>query len=681
MLAWADQPLERFLSDPALASDEDRYYEWRKSAPVRFLFDPAQSGSFRAHFEKWDEGAATNPLLLAREIEGGAFRYFGHQLLQTGFPPDWHANPLNPHQVRADTHWTEIDDFSGGDIKVVWEPNRFGVAYTLVRAYWRTGDDRYAELFWQCVEDWHQENPPQRGPNWKCGQEISFRLMAWCFGLYGFLGAKATTAARVALLAQTIGVSAERVQSNVAYALSQRNNHSISEAVGLWTVGVLFPEFRLASKWRELGTKILEAEAQALIYDDGSFAQHSMNYHRLMLHDYLWVLRLAEINDISFSRPLRMRIEKVVSFLYEMQDSSTGRVPNYGHNDGALILPLTNCDFRDFRPTVQAGHYVCQSSRCFEGGAWDEELFWLCGPEAVQSRNEGVERQSVSLEVGGYYTLRSTDDFAFVRCVSKFQHRPGQADILHMDLWWRGQNLALDAGTYSYNAEDPWNNPLGGTEYHNTVTVDDLDQMERVGKFIWLPWLQGRVRKFIRSGEMAYWEGEHDGYLRLKNPVTHRRGILMLSDGYWLVLDQLRSKVLHSYRLHWLFADVPYEWDDAGDLALATSAGDYFVQLGPTQGDASYSLVRADETTPRGWWAPYYNSREPALSVAVNCQAESLFFWTVFGPEKSQVTVNEDHLTITTGSCQRVVRLAHVMNSLASSVITTRRTESVWEIL
>jgi len=72
----------------------------------------------------------------------------------------------------------------------------------LLRAYWRTGDESYAELFWRLVEDWRIQNPPQQGANWKCGQETSLRVMAWCFGLYGFCAATATTAERVVALAQ-----------------------------------------------------------------------------------------------------------------------------------------------------------------------------------------------------------------------------------------------------------------------------------------------------------------------------------------------------------------------------------------------------------------------------------------------------------------------------------------------
>ena len=39
------------------------------------------------------------------------------------------------------------------------------------------------------------------------------------------------------------------------------------------------------------------------------------------------------------------------------------------------------------------------------------------------------------------------------------------------------ENIALDGGTYSYNAPAPWNLGLAGTCWHNTVTVDGRAQM------------------------------------------------------------------------------------------------------------------------------------------------------------------------------------------------------------
>ena len=203
-------------------------------------------------FARWDDQAAYTGSALAERLQKEIL-YFGEPLLSR-LSPDCR----DPFQA---SHYADLPGPNNRlkrRHKIIWEPSRFGFAFALVRAYWRTGDHRYADLFWQLVEDWRAHNPPQQGPNWKCGQETSFRVMAWCFGLYGFLDSEATSAARLASLAQMIAVSAERIEANLDHALSQRNNHGISEGVGLWTVGLLFPEMSAARRWRETGRRVLE---------------------------------------------------------------------------------------------------------------------------------------------------------------------------------------------------------------------------------------------------------------------------------------------------------------------------------------------------------------------------------------------------------------------------------------
>ena len=61
-------------------------------------------------------------------------------------------------------------------------------------------------------------------------------------------------------------------------------------------------------------------------------------------------------------------------------------MPVYGSNDGALVLPLNNCDFTDYRPLLQLGSYATKGTRLFQPGAWDEPLYWLYGSQALQSK-------------------------------------------------------------------------------------------------------------------------------------------------------------------------------------------------------------------------------------------------------------------------------------------------------
>ena len=166
----------------------------------------------------------------ADRVLAGEWPYFSHSWFQIGFPPDWHPNVLDGSRADATDHWSRIGGYRGqgagnrnsSDIKSVWEPSRFAVVYLLLRAYAASADERYAEAFWTLVEDWAEKNPPNRGVNWASGQEAVFRVMAWCFGLFGFLNASCSTSERLFRLVHMIEVHGVRIAGFIEYALSQR---------------------------------------------------------------------------------------------------------------------------------------------------------------------------------------------------------------------------------------------------------------------------------------------------------------------------------------------------------------------------------------------------------------------------------------------------------------------------
>jgi len=652
---WASRLTGADLSDARLAEPE-AYLSYRRADAPRFLFSHRDFASFGPLLARWDEETGCSPVPPAKDILRGRFVHFAHHTMDRGMPPDWHANPFSGERSPADRHWCDLGDFEFGDIKCIWEVNRFAFTYTLARAYARTGDEEYAEAFWTLLESWRSANLPNAGANWKCGQEVALRTMAWCFGLYAFLGSPATTARRAALLAEMVHRSGSRIAANVGYALSQRNNHGLSEAAGLFTIGVLWPEFREAARWRDLGRRHLEEQARRLIYDDGSFSQHSVVYHRLALHCCMWCSRLGDLNGQSLSWDYRDRVARAATWLWRMLNEDDGQAPVYGPSDGSLVLPLSGHGYEDYRPVVQSAFVVATGTRRLAPGPWDEEALWLCGREALSVEPAAPERpSSFAAEEGGYYGLRSANGFALTRC-ARFDrgHRPSHLDQLHVDLWWRGRRITLDPGTYSYNAAAPWDRDLVGTEWHCTVTVDARSQAERVERFLYLPWPAGQVDALERTaeGDIVQFCGSHDGYARLRPPVRHCRAVLKLGNGFWCVLDRLSSAAEHTYRLHWLFPDYPHAFDpEAITLALQPDERSYYAVVGATSPRPEPSLVRADPGSPRGWWAPYYHARSPALSLAAQASARTVVFWTVFGPAMPNVRLQgPDELRIEMGA-------------------------------
>ena len=617
---WDRDELARWVK-PGVSTEPGEFFEQWRNNHGKFLFDSQDREAYRERLADILSGEGLDRLVSQAEVIGnGEFTYFFKHKARLGFPPDWHLNPFTGGRANPKAHWSRLPMYSPvyGDMKFVWEPGRFASAFLLARASWASGRD-FSETFWLLVESWREANPPNCGAHWKCGQEASLRLMAWYFGLFAFLDSKETSPERFALLSGMAAAQADRIERDHVYSHLQQNNHAMSEGVGLYVTGLLFPQFKRSDVWRRQGLKILEEEGIALIKAEGTFRQKSHNYHRLMLHLYLFAGRLAELNGDRFSEDLMGRLRNAGDYLYQVQDESTGYVPNFGANDGALVLPLNSSDYRDYRPVCAASKYFSDRTRIYPRGQWDEDLLWLFGSESLNAEEVRIPRNSIAKTEGGIYTIRGNGSWGFTHCEA-FKERPGQADGLHFDLWWRGVNVTVDPGSYRYFSRPPWNMGLKGTHCHSTVMVDGVNQLQPGPRGMYTDWHSARMnlqRKFAESG-IEYMEAEHGAYQRLKDPVLHRRTILRNGDDCWIVIDDLLGEKEHDLDLHWLLQDFPLEVD--GDrIVLSTESGEFSITTGVLTGNMAESrseVVRGtEESAPRGWVSHYYGDKEAAISL------------------------------------------------------------------
>lgn len=577
----------------------------------------------------------------ANKIIDGNLPFFGRLSFACGFPPRWFQNPVTGRSVSPNRPWTKMRfaDDEYGDLKFILEPSRFLFVYPLARAYAVSSDERFPEAFWSAIENWAANSPPMSGPLWVCGQESSLRILAWSFALYAFLNSPATTPQRAALLLSMIAAHAWRTAQTLGYARSQRSNHLFSEAVGLWTVGTLFPELIDASKWQRLGAQLLREAVLDQITPGGAYLQDSFNYQRMVLHQLLWTLHLALVYKIEVDPEIRARTTAAFDVIGQFIDRKSGRAPNHGSNDGSNILPLTNCDYGDFRPLLQLGNCVLGRSPKLHSGPWDEASLWLCGESVKTSEQESdqYERTHDASSATGYHRIGTENSWALIKA-AHYTRRPFQSDQLHVDLWWHGLNLARDAGTYLYNGEPPWNNGLAGTAVHNTVTVDRRDQMRRAGRFLWLDWAQASGRSFSTSSKANInfrdcFEGEHDGYRRLG--VKHRRMVQWVSEEAWVIVDDLVGNDEHELRLHWLLPDLPFDVSFALPFSAVLSADTARFRWNILSSSPGHTaVIRAgknlgqeiarshdDDEELLGWESPTYGELCPALSLLYQVRA------------------------------------------------------------
>ncbi len=537
----------------------------------------------------------------ANEIVSGRVRLFGAAPVDLALIPD---QPL--------LHALDYGDRVGKkDIKFVWEPARFGWVFPLGRAYTLTKKPLYADAFWSRFEEFVEHNPLNAGPNWTSAQEVALRMGGWLFAASVFQDAPSSTVQRMNTLAAWLFAHAARIPPTVNYARAQNNNHLLSEALGLLLAGDAFEGSRESANWRRMGRRLMTEGLRLQVADDGTYAQHSTNYHRMMLSLVMWATNTSYSQTLKQNAILLEKIRQAARWLIAQIDPLTGYAPNLGSNDGSEILPLSICDFDDYRPAAQAASRVFLGNPAFEPGPWDEFSLWLGLPLEVKDK---VVREPTSI----VHRIGNDRQWATLRAV-RFVSRPSHADQLHLDLWWEGINIARDAGTYSYNQDPPWENSLAGTRVHNTVLVDGLDQMERTGKFLWLRWAQAKIIAMADQQIIA----EHDGYRRLG--VIHRRSVEWDGISRWTIMDDLlpvKMRGSHQICLHWLVADQP--WDVRNHtISLQTTHGVVEVNLSSSS-ETHLSIIRAgkivygkemDGYQVDGWWSPTYGVLKPALGI------------------------------------------------------------------
>lgn len=543
--------------------------------------------------------AAVDPDLpagTAWDSEGECFSWYRYSL--DGRPPNWHCNPFTGDVV-PDPHrpWWKIPDFDlgVGDIKAVWEASRFGWVLALAQQA-RRGDSNALSSLNVWLENWLIHNPPYLGPNWKCGQEASLRVLHLAAAAIVLQQSERSRAGLLDFVAMSLG----RISPTRAYAIAQDNNHGTSEAAALfvggsWLVANGRPE---GAKWERQGRAMLEERVGHLIEEDGTFSQYSLVYHRLMLD----TLSFAEIWRRRFARDpftnhLYKRIGLATRWLMNFVDPLTGNVPNIGANDGAHILNFTHADYRDFRPSVTLAANVFLGEAVY--GATGAVIARWLNIATVHTPTEKL--RSRVFDAGGFAVLRQGMAMATLR-YPRFRFRPSQADALHLDLFIDGVNHLRDAGSYGYNIDEKWMNYFSGTEGHNTVMFDNRDQMPRLSRFLFGDWLiTNSAGPLNNTDERTTFSAKYTD----RQGSAHKREIVLSADS--LRVTDTVSGFSNNAVLRWRL--VPGNWHIDGQVVH--------------NGDTSLS-IRASVPVSRielkeGWESVYYHSktRVPVLEVEI----------------------------------------------------------------
>jgi len=597
-----------------------------EAGPTGFFVEPGMRAALTARLRREQPEAPAGILAAAEALLAHRFDLLGSGPTPLGEPIDWHRDFKSGHRFppRRFAPRIRYGQLPGVDVKVPWELSRFQHLPTLGKAYWLTGDGRYAAEGLGQIRHWIGENPPPFGVNWVCTMDVAIRAFNWLWG-FGFLGGAADPAFRRLLQGSLLSHGRHILAHLERGADGISSNHYLSDLIGLFALGLACPGFREAEGWRGLALAELVREMERQVHPDGGDYESSLPYHRLVTEIFLAAALLCRRRGLALPEAYLARLGRMLEFV-RWYTKPNGLAPQVGDADDGRLHILAGYggwDPRDHRHLLAAGGAFLGRPELSAAGTGPgrEEALWLL-PEVPASppASPPAPPGSRAFTESGIYLLREGELYALVSCgavgtrgIGNHKHN----DLLSLEVHSGGQDLLVDPGSYLYTPDPAARNAFRSTAAHNTVMVDGEEQ-NRFGEggLFWLHADAAPGGVAFRAGDEAVeFAGEHDGYRRLADPVIHRREVTLRRRERRLeIVDTLTGAGRH--RLVWNFTLAPgVEARPAGAGAWELSAGAVRAHLALTAVEPAGRAAQIATERVEAWVSPGYGRRERSAAL------------------------------------------------------------------
>ena len=567
----------------------------------------------------------------ADRIRGGSLIMLGHQFIddqriQWDLDP-WSGTRFAPrHRLRLGLDPLGADDRHAVDFMFANEVNKHTVLLTLGKAFFLTGDERYAECAVRHLLDWIDRNPIEVGIAYYSTLTVAQRLMSWVFLWTLLRGSRSFRKDALRPFVTSLWLQGEFLARNLSSHWNPRNNFYLCELAALALVAAALPELRQARGWLEGSTREFAAELPRQVWPDGVSVEQSSGYQRLVIDVVFVMLLLSDHPHAMGLREVAGVGEKLVEAHMRLLEPS-GALPAIGDVSTERTVVLDDGrEFWDGRAVLATAAAVFgRPDMKWVAGRFYEESAWLLGPDGAHR----FERLAASLPgdpswaaaAGGYYVMAShwgPDAHQMVVDAGWTGMGPGgpgghgHNDTLSFTLAVGGRPVIVDPGTYVYRGSRAWRDWFRSTQAHNTLTVDG-EEMGVLGPGLFQVSQQPtpRVIGWRSTPTEDTLAAEHDGFRRLAGTVVHRRTIRYRKPDAWVVEDQCLGAGVHccEIRLHC-----------AGDVSVSGAGPSVVLSVGgvPSLGVRFFGprnlVVRVED----GWVSRTYGQKgiAPVLVAA-----------------------------------------------------------------
>lgn len=514
-----------------------------------------------------------------------------------------------------------------GHFKYYWEMGRFQHLVTLAKAYYLSGEEKYAREAAEQIHEFHKQCPYLLGVHWIMPMETGLRLISLVW-LIAFLKEYLRRDIQTCQILEILLLSHVEYTTKRYSEYSSSNNHLIGELTGVFMAALCFEDIEDLGRHKEKTWQRLCREITRQFYSDGVNKEQSTHYHISCYNCFLLAALLARANDMPVLSSYWEALERGAEFVAALaqQDFS---MPSIGDSDDGKTILLSDTNYNQVQSLLATGAVLfCRDDFRAKARFFDEMSFWLLGPRGHAVFRELKNSSSAipsRFPQGGYYLLQA-DGGASIRIL--FDCGPlgfeplaahGHSDALSVLLWAYDQPFLVDSGTYLYEIESPFRNYFRSTRAHNTVCVDHLNQSEIAGPFLWSSKAEAFLEEWSQDADRVRVSGWHNGYERLSDPVIHKRTVeLDKKQQKITILDSIVARQSHEISIFFHFSpqcDVREIRDRYWEIENQGKRIFFMADPG-----CLCRIVKAGKEPLGGWVSPQYDVLEPAFTLCCSAQ-------------------------------------------------------------
>ncbi len=530
-------------------------------------------------------------------------------IAQSAYPPhfcgediDWSSSPV------PDNEW-------------IWQLNRMYFWDAMARAYWHTGEEKYAEEWGKQLIDWTKKNPNDKDHKYAWRSiEAGIRGYSWSNLFQYFIGSPSFTPEILVAFLNSCYEHAEYLMTKY----KTKSNWALMEAEGMAFIAITFPEFQNSLKWQTEAFRRLSDEINLQVYPDGLQCELAIGYHIGCVKWFMRTYELAKLNNIqnAFTGSYLETIEKMCEVPMKI-----------GLPDG------TNAQFGDAwagRPG-QYRDILVEWGRMFHRG---DLLYFATGGK------EGSKPASTAyaLKESGLYSMRSGWDENAICLILKCGPDGGfhcQPDNGTFTLYAGGRTLMPDGGSYIYHGDPEGRAWFRQTKVHQTLTLNGLNSLYAPKLLLWQP-----------GDKLDILVVENQSYKNL----SHRRSLFFVDKKYFVIVDQAQGKATGDVDIH---------------FQLAPGGGDPIINSGPYSVCSNFSegwnIMVKPMPQPglglqeeEGQVSFKYTKKEPRPAFCYNlkkgCESPEVSFVTLVVPYKSDLPqINIENVKIENSTIELVI--------------------------